>query len=256
MVGANSKEGDKMQQAFAATEISKAFGALQVLDSVSVTIHPGEILGLLGPNGAGKTTFINIIAGYEVQDGGTVDIDGSTLDGLAPHARAKVGISRTFQSSRLFSHLTAAENIALGALGLGRSRKVAEERTRATAEILGISELLEIPAMRLSHGNARLVGLARAVAADPKYLIMDEPAAGLNEHEVPKLLEALRAINETIGCGMFLVEHNVRLVTQVCSRVIVLATGVLIFNGTPADALQDPRVKAAYLGGADFGGRN
>jgi branched-chain amino acid transport system ATP-binding protein len=243
-----------MSQVFAATKISKAFGALQVLGDVSVTVNPGEILGLLGPNGAGKSTLLNILAGHERQDGGTVDLDGSNVDGFSPHARAKVGLARTFQSGRLFSNLTAAENIALGALGLGQSRKIAEERTRSAAEILGISDLLEVPSISLSHGNARLVGLARAVAANPKYLIMDEPAAGLNEHEVPKLLVALKAVNESTGCGMLLVEHNVKLVTQVCSRVIVLATGELIFNGAPSEALRDPKVKAGYLGEADFGG--
>ncbi len=242
-----------MSQGFNASEISKAFGALQVLDNVSVTIKPGEVVGLLGPNGAGKTTFINIIAGYEKQDGGTVDIDGSPIDGMPPHARAKAGIARTFQSGRLFARLTVAENIALGALGIGQSSKSARERTMAVVEILGLTELLTTEAGTLSHGNARLVGLARAVASQPKYLIMDEPAAGLNDHEVPKLLQSLVIINQTIGCGMFLVEHNVSLVAKACNRVIVLATGVLIFDGTPSDALNNEEVKSAYLGDADFG---
>jgi branched-chain amino acid transport system ATP-binding protein len=245
-----------MVQLFSATEISKSFGALQVLDNVSVTIKPREVVGLLGPNGAGKTTFINIIAGYERQDGGTIEVDGLSLDGKPPHARAKAGIARTFQSSRLFNNLSVAENIAMGALGLGFSAKIARERANSVMDILEIGNLATVPAGSLSHGNSRLVGLARAVAAQPKYLIMDEPAAGLNEHEVPHLLSALKIINENIGCGMFLVEHNVGLVAQACERVIVLATGTLIFDGSPADALENDAVKAAYLGDAAMGGKH
>ena len=236
------------QKTFHADEISKSFGALQVLDNVSLAIKPGEIVGLLGPNGAGKSTFINILAGYERQDGGTVTIDGVPLDGRKPSDRAKLGIARTFQSGRLFGNLTVAENVALGALGLGNSRKVAEDRSDEVLEILGIDKLSRFPAGSISHGNARLVGLARAVAAHPKYLIMDEPAAGLNEDEAPRLLHALEQVRKNIGCGMLLVEHNVKLVTEACDRVIVLATGILIFDGLPADALTNPEVKTAYLG--------
>ena len=236
------------QKTFHADEISKSFGALQVLDNVSLAIKPGEIVGLLGPNGAGKSTFINILAGYERQDGGTVTIDGVPLDGRKPSDRAKLGIARTFQSGRLFGNLTVAENVALGALGLGNSRKVAEDRADEVLEILGIDKLSRFPAGSISHGNARLVGLARAVAAHPKYLIMDEPAAGLNEDEAPRLLHALEQVRKNIGCGMLLVEHNVKLVTEACDLVIVLATGILIFDGLPADALTNPEVKTAYLG--------
>lgn len=242
-----------LNQGFSAREISKAFGALQVLDNVSLNIKPRETVGLLGPNGAGKTTLINIVAGYEKQDGGTVTIDGVPLDNLSPDKRARAGIARTFQSGRLFNSLTVAENIALGALGIGESRKVAEERAKSIIEILGLGKLTTQPAGSLSHGNARLVGLARAVASQPKYLIMDEPAAGLNESEVPGVLEALATIRNNIGCGMFLVDHNVGLVAEACDRVIVLATGVIIFDGTPQDALTHPEVKSAYLGDATFG---
>jgi len=241
-------------QGFAAREISKAFGALQVLDNVSITIKPRETVGLLGPNGAGKTTLINIVAGYELQDGGTVTIDGAPLDGMSPDRRARAGIARTFQSGRLFNSLTVAENIALGALGVGETKKIAEERTASTIETLGLEALASLAAGSLSHGNARLVGLARAVASQPKYLIMDEPAAGLNESEVPRLLEALSTNRENIGCGMFLVDHNVGLVAEACDRVAVLATGILIFDGSPSEALANPEVKSAYLGDATFGG--
>jgi branched-chain amino acid transport system ATP-binding protein len=148
----------------------------------------------------------------------------------------------------LFNNLTVIENVALGALALGNSKKIAQERAADILEILGIEKLGHLSAGSISHGNARLVGLARAVAAHPKYLIMDEPAAGLNEDEAPRLLHALNNVRESIGCGMLLVEHNVKLVTESCDRVIVLATGVLIFDGAPQEALKNTDVQSAYLG--------
>ena len=235
-------------ETFHANEVSKSFGALRVLDNVSLVIKPKEIVGLLGPNGAGKSTFINVLAGYERQDGGTVSIGENSLDGLKPSARAHRGIARTFQSGRLFNNLTVIENVALGALALGNSKKIAQERAADILEILGIEKLGHLSAGSISHGNARLVGLARAVAAHPKYLVMDEPAAGLNEDEAPRLLHALNNVRESIGCGMLLVEHNVKLVTESCDRVIVLATGVLIFDGDPQEALKNADVQSAYLG--------
>jgi branched-chain amino acid transport system ATP-binding protein len=243
-----------MIRVFEAAEISKAFGALQVLNSVSIQVHAGETVGLLGPNGAGKTTLINIIAGYEKQDGGLVTLDDQPLDEFPPHVRARMGIARTFQAGRLFPALTVAENVALGALGIGESKKVAHQRSEHVLGVLGISQISGAMASGLSHGSARMVGLARALAAQPKYLIMDEPAAGLNEHEVPSLLSALEKVREETGCGMLLVEHNVGLVTQACSRVVVLAAGSMIFDGEPNDALNDDEVKSAYLGDAAFRG--
>jgi len=243
-----------MSGAFEAAEISKAFGALQVLDSVSILINAGETVGLLGPNGAGKTTLINIIAGYEKPDGGLVTLDDQPLDEFPPHVRARMGIARTFQAGRLFPQLTVAENAALGALGVGASKKEAREQSDYVLQVLGITEIAGSLAGGLSHGSARMVGLARALAAQPKYLIMDEPAAGLNEHEVPALLSALEKVRAATGCGMLLVEHNVGLVTEACSRVVVLAAGSMIFDGLPKDALNDENVKSAYLGDAAFGG--
>lgn len=243
-----------MIRVFEAAEVSKAFGALQVLNSVSIRVHPGETVGLLGPNGAGKTTLINIIAGYEKQDGGLVTLDDQPLDEFPPHVRARMGIARTFQAGRLFPQLTVSENVALGALGIGESAKVARQRSEYVLDVLGITQISGAQAGGLSHGLARMVGLARALAAQPKYLIMDEPAAGLNEQEVPSLLKALEKVRTETGCGMLLVEHNVALVSQACSRVVVLAAGSMIFDGSPAEALDHEEVKSAYLGDAAFRG--
>ena len=242
-----------MTEGLFARDIVKAFGALRVLEGVHIDVQPGETVGLLGPNGAGKTTLVNIIAGYEAQDSGTVALDGSPLDGLSPEKRAHTGLARTFQSGRLFNDLTVSENAVLGAIGTGVPTKEANARAMHALEMLGLTDVMSAPAGGLSHGLSRLVGLARAVSARPRYLIMDEPAAGLNDHEVPALLEALSLIRSETGCGMLLIEHNVGLVADACSRVFVLASGALLFEGTPEDALLDEGVLSAYLGDATMG---
>jgi ABC-type branched-subunit amino acid transport system ATPase component len=239
--------------ALVATGIEKSFGALRVLDGVSVSVAPGEVVGLLGPNGAGKSTLVNILAGYEPAEGGTVHLDGGTLDGLNAAARARAGLARTFQSARLFPRLTVAENAALGALGVGASRREAARRAGVVLDLLELTHVAAHTAAGLPHGLARLSGLARALTAQPRYLVMDEPAAGLNEHEVPALLDALVNVKERVGCGMLLIEHNVSLVAQACSRVTVLAAGSLIFDGTPHAATEDAGVRTAYLGDLTLG---
>ncbi len=242
-----------MTQMLEAVSIVKSFGAIRVLEDVTVTVRKGEIVGLLGPNGAGKTTLLNIMAGYETQNSGTVSIDGGCIDSLPPEARTKAGLARTFQSGRLFPELSVTENVVLGAIGAGASIKVANRRALDALEMLGLTAVMMQPATGLSHGLSRLVGLARALTANPEYLIMDEPAAGLNNHETPALLAALESIQRESGCGMLLIEHNVGLVADACSRVFVLASGELLFEGPPEDALADEAVLSAYLGDATMG---
>ncbi len=242
-----------MTQMLEAVSIVKSFGAIRVLEDVTVTVQRGEIVGLLGPNGAGKTTLLNIMAGYETQNSGTVLIDGRCIDGLAPEARTKAGLARTFQSGRLFPELSVTENVVLGAIGSGASSNLANRRALNALEMLGLTAVMTRPAAGLSHGLSRLVGLARALTANPDYLIMDEPAAGLNNHETPALLAALENIQRESGCGMLLIEHNVGLVADACSRVFVLASGELLFEGPPGEALKDEGVLSAYLGDAPMG---
>ncbi|QAY62879.1 ABC transporter ATP-binding protein [Xylanimonas allomyrinae] len=239
--------------ALTATGIAKSFGALRVLDSVTISVARGEIVGMLGPNGAGKSTLVNILGGYETPDAGESALDGDPLGGLGPDRRARLGLARTFQSARLFPRLTVGENTALGALGVGASRREADEVAARVLDALGLADRADVEAAGLPHGLARLAGLARAMAAQPKYLVMDEPAAGLNEHEVPALLAALHRIRDDLGCGMLLIEHNVSLVGQVCDRVVVLSSGRVIFDGPPGDATRHPDVQAAYLGDAALG---
>ena len=236
-----------------ATGIEKSFGAMRVLDGVSISVDRGEVVGLLGPNGAGKTTLVNTLSGYEQTDGGSVMLDGQSLDRMAPAGRARAGLARTFQSARLFSGLSVAENAALGALGVGASRREASRLAVVALDMLGLMDVSSQVSAGLPHGLARLAGLARAITAQPRYLVMDEPAAGLNEHEVPALLQALDNVRERVGCGMLLIEHNVSLVAQACSRVVVLAAGSLIFEGSPHAATEDAAVRSAYLGDVTLG---
>ncbi len=242
-----------MAEGLIARDIAKAFGALQVLSGIDLDVHFGEAVGLLGPNGAGKTTLVNIITGYETHDQGSVLLDGLPLDGLSPERRAHSGLARTFQSGRLFNDMTVAENTVLGAIGTGVPTREANARAMHALEMLGLVDVMTESAGGLSHGLTRLVGLARAVASHPRYLIMDEPAAGLNDHEVPALLVALERIRTEMGCGMLLIEHNVGLVADACSRVFVLASGATIFEGDPHDALRDEAVLSTYLGDATMG---
>jgi branched-chain amino acid transport system ATP-binding protein len=239
--------------ALAATGIQKSFGALRVLDGVSISVAQGEVVGLLGPNGAGKSTLVNILSGYEPADSGTVVLNGQHLDKLTAAGRARAGLARTFQSARLFSGLSVAENAALGALGVGASRREAARLAGVALDMLGLRHVASHTSAGLPHGLARLAGLARAITAQPKYLVMDEPAAGLNEHEVPALLQALDTVRERVGCGMLLIEHNVSLVAKACTRVAVLAAGSLIFEGSPHAATEDPAVRTAYLGDLTLG---
>ena len=160
-----------MTQMLEAVSIVKSFGAIRVLEDVTVTVRKGEIVGLLGPNGAGKTTLLNIMAGYETQNSGTVSIDGRCIDGLPPEARTKAGLARTFQSGRLFPELSVTENVVLGAIGAGASIKVANRRALDALEMLGLTAVMTQPATGLSHGLSRLVGLARALTSNPEYRI-------------------------------------------------------------------------------------
>lgn len=242
-----------MAQCLLAQSIVKSFGSMSVLHGVTIAVDRGETVGLLGSNGAGKTTLVNIVSGYERQNSGSVEIDGVSLDGLTPEARAHKGLARTFQSGRLFRDLSVAENVILGALGVGASKKIAVQRAEKAMTMLDLNRVATQQAGGLPHGLSRLTGLARALTAEPKYLIMDEPAAGLNEHEVPGLLRALERIRVETGCGMLLIEHNVGLVAAACSKVFVLGAGELLFEGAPADALKDEGVLAAYLGDAAMG---
>ena len=243
--------------------VTKGFGGAPVVSNVSFQIAEGEIVGLIGPNGAGKTTMFNLIAGSLTPEAGQILLNGARIDRRPQHTRAAHGLSRTFQTPKPFAGMTVIENIMLAARGqagegilpnlLQPSRVAAEERrtlerARQLAEFVDLTHLALEPASVLSGGQRKLLELARALMTEPRLVLLDEPAAGVN----PTLLQAIAGkildMNRQ-GVTVCIVEHNMGLVARLCQRVLVMAAGQLIAEGKPAEVLRDATVIEAYLGG-------
>lgn len=235
-------------------DITKRFAGLAALQNVSMSLEKGEILGLIGPNGSGKTTLINVITGLLPSDGGQIMVGQIDITNKPSYQVAHTGISRTFQTIRLFRELTVLENVEVAALSVGFSRRQAhEEAVQALAE-LGISRWGDSWAGELPYGLERRVEVTRALAMKPKFLLLDEPAAGLNEDESNQLMEILRPIPEKKNLGMLIVEHDMRLIMRLCHRLHVLNYGKTIGEGSPDEVRKIPAVVQAYLGKSQRGG--
>jgi len=245
--------------------ISKDFGGIRALHQVNLSVEKGTITGLIGPNGAGKTTLFNIIAGLYGQTEGSVFLENKCIDGMPTHKRVEVGITRTFQLTRPFKKMNVIENVMVGAhpwAKIGRnilhaivnspSKRREEIRICESAmemlKFVGIEKVAMELAANLPHGQQRLLEIARAMTTKPRIILLDEPAAGLNPHEVDLLKEALRTVIEKMKITIFLVEHDMRLVMNICDKVYVLDLGVNIAEGTPEEIGRNKKVIEAYLG--------
>jgi branched-chain amino acid transport system ATP-binding protein len=233
-------------------EVSVRFGGLAALSEVSLRAAEGGITGLIGPNGAGKTTLFNVVTGMQRPNAGAVRLDGRDLRAVSSFRRARLGLGRTFQRLELFGTLTVAENVGVAAsiaqrgVLRGRSRAIQEIREEVL-DRLGLRPVAHKRADTLPTGTGRLVELARALAARPKVLLLDEPAAGQDTDETERFSEVLRQLAND-GLAILLVEHDMELVMNVCHTVVVLDYGRVIRTGTPAEVRADPDVQAAYLG--------
>jgi branched-chain amino acid transport system ATP-binding protein len=236
--------GDRLE----AEGITVQFGGLTALTEVSLSIEPGLILGLIGPNGAGKTTLVNVLSGYQRPTAGTVRLGAEDITRSDPPARSRRGIVRTFQGARLFHGLSVIENVMVAALAQGTPRGAAVGRAGYIVARFDLADVANVPAGRLPYGRERMLSLARAIAARPRFILVDEPAAGLNHVEARHLGEILTHAMDDYGFGLLLIEHHMDLVMAICHEVQVLVKGSTLCRRPAAAVQTDPAVIAAYLG--------
>jgi len=233
----------------AVDNLTKSFGGLKAVNDVSLTVEPGEIRALIGPNGAGKSTLFNLVAGELGADAGRVQFNGRNITGRKPHQIGAMGISRTFQQVRLFENMSVLENVMVGAVfgAGGNGHKSPEERALEALEFVEFPMARDLPAEQLNTVQLKRLDLARALACNPRLLLLDELAAGLTPGELDDLLDIIRAIRDQ-GITIIVVEHIMRVIQGICDRVMVIEYGTQIAEGTPDEVLNNPKVIKAYLG--------
>jgi len=245
-----------MSAVFEVERLNRSFGGLAVTQSVSISLQPGDRVALIGPNGAGKTTFVNLVTGHLVPDSGKVRIAGEDVTGIGPMQRVRRGLVRSFQVTRLFPEMTPREHLALAILQRrGQSNRLfcsfwsmpgLLAETAELLETLGLESVADRKVAEIAYGQQRLLEIALALALRPKVLLLDEPAAGVSRSETPRIDAALADLPDDLA--VLMIEHDMDIVFRFARRVIVLAAGAVIFDGSPADVTKDTRVREAYLG--------
>jgi branched-chain amino acid transport system ATP-binding protein len=228
--------------------VSRSFAGVHALREVTLELGRGEVVGLIGPNGAGKSTLVNVLSGFDRPTAGSVELEGDNVTRWSPGRRGRRGLARTFQHSHAFRALSVRENIEVAALGVGSGPRNARRRAEQVLELLGLTAQAEAPAATLAQGDERRLGVARALATDPRFLLLDEPAAGLPETEVTEFADAVRTVRDENSAGILLIDHNMALIMDVCDRIHVLDQGRSLAEGTPDEIRANLDVAAAYLG--------
>ena len=237
-----------MVQSLSAAGVSVSFEGLKALSNVTLDVPREKVTGLIGPNGAGKTTLVNVLTGFQKPTSGTVSLDGESMAAVPPHKIRQKGIARTFQSGRLFAELSVLDNLEVTGVGLGLSRREAAKRADGMLDWIGIPHLAERMAGGLPYTDERRVAIGRALMLEPKYLLLDEPAAGMSAEEASDLAKLIRRIIAEVKCGVLLIEHNIGLVLNICDHIHVLDSGEMIEEGPPAAIKASEKVRHAYMG--------
>jgi branched-chain amino acid transport system ATP-binding protein len=233
-----------------ADDVTIAFGGLLAIRNVNLTLARREILGLIGPNGAGKTTLVNCFTGFQEPNSGDIKIGGTSASTWRPERFRKAGISRTFQAGRLFRDMTVLENVEVTAAGLGQKKQVSRRLALEILDHFGIADKAQTIAGTLAYTDERRVGIARALVVPPAFVLLDEPAAGMTDAECDDLMKVISNVPSDFGCGVLIVEHNMRVVMGICHRIQVLDSGRTIAEGTPTEIKANRAVIDAYLGNA------
>jgi branched-chain amino acid transport system ATP-binding protein len=236
------------EETLRASAVSRSFAGVRALQDVTLELHPHEVVGLIGPNGAGKSTLVNVLTGFDLPTAGAVELRGREITRWSAHRRARSGLTRTFQHSRSLRALSVRENVEVAALGVGLGGREARRRAQELLERLGLTHLAETRAASLAQGDERRLGVARALVTEPDFVLMDEPAAGLPEAEVPDFADVVRSVRDDHRAGVLLIDHNMALVMGVCDRIHVLDQGRTLAAGKPEEIRGDLNVAAAYLG--------